>query len=208
MSEAQAAGTATNDAGEASSTATATASQAAAAGTAADAQASAAAATTQNTDPEDGAGKTDDAAKAEVVYDFAIPEGVELDVASTDEFKAIAKELSLPKDAAQKVMDLAVKREQARADAFAKQISDWGDAVRADKVLGVPENQALARKAIDTFGTPELKSMFNTTGMGNHPEVVRLAYAVGKALSEDKVVVNGQGGKPHEPKNHAAVLYS
>lgn len=204
MSEAQVAGTATTDAGEANSTATAS-QVAAVAGTATDAKATAATETTLTAEAKDAAGKTDDAAKVDVVYDFAVPEGVELDTASTDEFKAIAKELNLPKDAAQKVMDLAVKREQARADAFTKQVSDWGEAVQADKVLGVPENQALARKAIDTFGTPELKSLLNSTGMGNHPEVVRLAYAVGKAISEDKVIANQGGGQP--AKDAASALY-
>lgn len=134
-------------------------------------------------------------ADAEVVYDFKVPEGVELDAAMTDEFKAIAKELKLPADAAQKVVDLAAKREQARADAFVKQVDDWAKALPADKEFGgdaYQENMAVAKKTIDTFGSPELVSLLNSSGMGNHPEVVRLAFKIGKALSEDTFVKGKQ----------------
>lgn len=134
-------------------------------------------------------------ADAEIVYDFKVPEGVELDAAMTDEFKAIAKELKLPADAAQKVVDLAAKREQARADAFVKQVDDWAKALPADKEFGgdaYQENMAVAKKTIDTFGSPELVSLLNSTGMGNHPEVVRLAFKIGKALSEDTFVKGNQ----------------
>jgi hypothetical protein len=146
------------------------------------------------------------AAPAEVEYAFETPEGVTLDEGDLTEFKTIAKELKLPQADAKKFVDLAVKRETARAEAYAKQIEDWGTAVKADKELGTPENLATAAKAIDTFGTPELKALLNSTGMGNHPEVVRLALRIGKAISEDKVIAGRNGGNP-APRDAASVLY-
>jgi hypothetical protein len=149
---------------------------------------------------------TTTAAPAEVEYKFDAPEGVELNQEDLGKFTAIAKELKLPADAAKKFVDLAPAREVARAEAFAKQVETWGEQVKADKELGTAENLATAKKAIDTFGTPELRDLLNTTGMGNHPEVIRLALAVGRAISEDKIVAGRSGGET-PPRSHADILY-
>ena len=64
------------------------------------------------------------------------------------------------------------------------------------KQLG--ENLAIARKAID-LGPPELKELLNSSGLGNHPEVVKLAYKVGKAISEDRFVTGSPKGPSNDP---------
>ena len=184
--EVQDAGTATNDAGGTQTTD--------------DAALKAAETGTPNAD----ATKTTEV--AEVDYKFDTPEGVTLDEGDLTEFKTIAKDLKLPADAAKKFVDLAVKREVARAEAFAKQVSDWETAVKADKELGTPENLATAKRAIDTFGTPELRDLLNSSGMGNHPEVIRLALKIGQAISEDKIVAGRSGGIA-PPRDHASILY-
>jgi len=144
----------------------------------------------------------------EVDYTFELPEGVELDAESMDEFKAMAKELKLPKDAAQKMVDLAAKREQARIDAHAKTVADWAESVKADKEIGgdkLAANLAVARKALE-LAPPEMKDLLNASGLGNHPAIVKWAFAVGKALSEDNFV---PAGKPVEASGSmASRLYS
>jgi transcription termination factor Rho len=40
----------------------------------------------------------------------------------------------------------------------------------------------------------------------NHPEVIRLALAVGRAISEDKIVAGRSGGET-PPRSHAEILY-
>lgn len=154
------------------------------------------------------AGKPEGESKStdEVAYDFKMPEGVELDAASADEFKAIAKELNLSKDAAQKVVDLAVRREQARAEAFTKQVEDWAAQVKADPEMGKPENLAAARKVIETFGDDETKSLLNSTGMGNHPALVRFVLKISKAISEDKYLAGKDTSEPAK-KDPASILY-
>ena len=152
----------------------------------------------------------DSAAKAdapEVAYEFKAPEGMELDKTSTEAFVAIAKELKLAPDVAQKVVDIAVQREQARMDAFTAEVGKWEASVKSDKELGgdkLPETLAICRKAID-LGPPELRDLLSSTKMGSHPAVVKWAYAVGKALSEDKFVPAGSGAKGE--KSAAQVLY-
>lgn len=139
-----------------------------------------------------------------VVYDFKMPEGVELDKDAADQFKAIATELKMPAESAQKVVDLYAKLQGDATKAFSDQVQAWGDEVKADKELGSSENLAAARKAVDDFGTPEFKSLLNSTGLGNHPEVVRFMSKIGKQISEDAVVRGRQGEKPRDAAN---VLY-
>jgi hypothetical protein len=158
------------------------------------------AAGTTATAPTD-ATSTQDAKPTEPVvpeaYDLKMPEGVELDQAATTEFTAIAKELKLDQAAAQKLADIGAKMAQRQADAHAQLVETWTEQVKTDKEIGgdkLAENLGVARKAIDTFGSPELKALLNSTGLGNHPEVVKLAFKVGKAISEDGFVSGSPKG--------------
>jgi hypothetical protein len=142
---------------------------------------------------------------AEIVYEFKAPDGVELGEGDLNEFKTIAKDLKLPLEHAQKLVDLAAKREQARAEVFATTVAGWAEQTTNDKELGKPENLAMAQKAVETFGSPELKLILNSSGLGSHPEVVRAFLKIGKAISEDAILGKGAGGS--STRSHADVLY-
>lgn len=127
-------------------------------------------------------------------YEFKMPDGVELDGKAAEEFSAIAKELKLSQADAQRIADVATKMQQKQAEAHATTVKGWADSCKTDKEFGgdnLEQNMSVARKAIDTFGSPELKALLNATGMGNHPEVVRFAFKAGKAISEDTFVQSG-----------------
>ena len=67
----------------------------------------------------------------------------------------------------------------------------------ADKDIGgdkLAENLSVARKALETFGTPELRDVLNATGFGNHPAVIKAFYKIGQAISEDRFVTGGAKG--------------
>jgi hypothetical protein len=51
------------------------------------------------------------------------------------------------------------------------------------------ESVGFANKALDKYGTPELKEALASTGAGNHPEFIRFMTRVGKAMSEDTIGV-------------------
>jgi len=200
MSEAQEAGTANNDAGDV---------QNADAGAPAVQETVDAAKAADTANVQEAANKDEGKApesEVEVDYTFEMPEGFELDEQSSTEFKEIAKDLKLPKESAQKLVDIAVKREQARVEAHAQAVKSWGEQVAADKELGTPENLATAKQAIETFGSPELKEMLDKTGLGNHPAVVRMALKIGKAISEDRVIT-GRDGAGSQPRDPADILY-
>lgn len=133
----------------------------------------------------------------EIVYEFKAPEGITLDQARLDEFTAIAKELKLPADKAQAVVDLATKVEIQRAEEHAAMVAKWTDEIANDKVLGgdkLSETLATAKKVYSLLPAEEaesFKQMLQVSGYGSHPSMVRLLHAVGTALSEDKFVTGG-----------------
>ena len=136
-------------------------------------------------------------------YEFTMPEGVALDKTAADEFTAIAKELKLNQADAQKVADVGAKMAQRQAEAHLQLVESWVESVKADKEIGgdkLAENLAIARKAIDTFGTPELKDVLNATGFGNHPAVIKAFYKAGMAISGDRFV----SGSPKGPETDMA----
>lgn len=140
---------------------------------------------------------------------FTAPEGTALDAAVMTEFEMAARELNLPQDAAQKLIDKMAPVMAKQQTAQLEQLrTDWAAASTSDKEFGgdkLTENLGFARKAMDTFGTPELKTMLNDTGLGNHPDVVRFMVRAGKAISEDRIVT---GGAPASANRSAAdVLY-
>lgn len=158
-------------------------------------------------------GKTDKAKDgAPEKYEFKLPEGAQLDEALVGEFTPLAKELNLSQDQAQKLVDLYAKTQGAAqksvADHWDNLNKEWQGKVNSDKEYGgadLDKNVAIAKKAIDAFGTPELKDALNLTGVGNHPEVVRFFYRVGKAISDDKF--DTATGKSNAPVDAAKLLF-
>lgn len=129
-----------------------------------------------------------------------------------DEFKGLAKELGISAQAAQKLVDFQAKHELARAQAAEQQQATWAEALKTDKEIGGAQFEAngqLARKAMLRFATPELRTFLNDSGMGNHPELVRLMYRVGKAIGEDSIAgSNGAPpGNPSDPEKYLRDLY-
>lgn len=155
---------------------------------------------------EDGAKTENDADKplgAPDKYEFKAPEGATFDTQVIEQFSEVAKELNLPQDAAQKMLDKVAPVLAARqAEQMQTARTEWAEAAKADKEFGgehLNENLAVAKKALDTFGSPELRTLLDTSGLGNHPELIRMMVRAGKAISEDKVVTGGLGSTPDSP---------
>lgn len=130
-------------------------------------------------------------------YELKMPEGIELDKTAADEFSAIAKELKLDQASAQKFADVGAKMAQRQVEKHAELVQSWVEQVKTDKEFGgdkLQENLGIARKALETFGTPELRDVLNATGFGNHPEVIRAFFKMGKAVSEDRFVKGSPAG--------------
>lgn len=141
--------------------------------------------------PDGEAPETEPEGAPEAYADFAIPEGVNLGDGLVDDVKALAKELNLPQAQAQKIIDMGIARTAKFQELFEQERTRWADDVKADKDIGGSKfdaTMAASAKAIDAFGTPELKELLKGSGLGNHPEMVRAFAKIGAAISEDKVV--------------------
>lgn len=139
-------------------------------------------------------------------YEFAAPEGQALDANALAVFEPIAKELGLTQEQAQKLVDIYPQIQQQQAEAWSKQIAEWGEQVKADKEIGGDKFNAsvgLAQRALDQFGNPELREYLNASGLGNHPALVRFCAKVGKSMAEDSMVMPSNGGQ----RSAADVLY-
>jgi hypothetical protein len=149
------------------------------------------------------------AAGAPDKYEFKAPAGTEYDSGIVAAFEASAREANLPQLAAQKLLDgmspKIAEMQVERATAIRK---EWFEASRSDKDFGgaaLEANLGIAKKALDTFGTPELNQLLVSTGLGNHPEIIRLMFKAGKALSEDTFVAGT--GPSKAGVSAASVLY-
>ncbi|HEX6215298.1 MAG TPA: hypothetical protein VFZ38_10790 [Vicinamibacterales bacterium] len=141
------------------------------------------------------------AAKVPEKYEFKLPDGIALDQAASDLFTPKFKELGLTQAQAQGLVDTYVSALKSNAESdeasFAQQTKDWETTARADKEIGgakFDESKSLAHKTMSAFGSPELVNLMNTTGFGNHPELIRFFARVGKSISEDTIHRTGQPG--------------
>lgn len=136
--------------------------------------------------------------------EFTLPEGIEADTDLMTGFKALAKELKLTQSQAQKLVDLQAGALKQAADAAEQQsaqgwkdlMSEWTKATQSDQEYGgdkLEQSTGLIARGIKAFGTPEFNEMLITTGAGNHPEMNRFLYRLGKAISDDQVLIGTQG---------------
>lgn len=144
--------------------------------------------------------------------DFEAPEGVTFDTELLDQLKGLAKEDNLSQAKAQKYIDLAVQMQTRQAEAFDALVVDtrqaWLDQSRSDPEFGgdaLDANLATVQRALKAYATPELTKLLDETGIGNHPEVVRLLFRVGKSVSNDGFV---KGSPPPAKRDLASTLYS
>lgn len=150
-------------------------------------------------------------------YEFKAPEGRNFDNEVIASFSEIAKELNLTQESAQKMLDkVGSKMAERQAQHLAAMSQEWAESSQSDGEFGgekISANLAIAKKALDAFGTPELRSLLNESGLGNHPELIRFFYRAGKSISEDQYVVTGGNTASNKPAvrdfaTAAAALYS
>ncbi|MBS0857949.1 peptidase [Providencia rettgeri] len=141
-------------------------------------------------------------------YEFTAGKDQELDKEAVAAFEPIARELGLSNEQAQKIVDvygstIMPQLIKQQTDAWQKQVTDWAETVQADKELSSVESIGNAQKAMEQFGTPELKEYLNETGLGNHPELIRIFSKIGKSMSEDGFV----NGSSENTRSTADVLF-
>lgn len=153
---------------------------------------------------DDGAGKDDAVAEGapDAYSDFTLPEGISADAAALDTATPLFKELNLSQEQSQKLVDFYADRMTQTAEgqtkAFADVTASWATDAKNDPDIGgdnFDANIKTAMAGITAFGTPELTELLNTTGVGNHPAMIKFAQQVGKLVKEDNPGHTQSGGK-------------
>lgn len=168
---------------------------------------------TESGEPDKADGDGSVSGAPDTYSDFTLPEGVESDAAAMQEASALFKELGLTQEQAQKLVDFQAKKIQegsaSQADTYSQLVNGWLDEAKGDKEYGgehFDENAAIAAKAVNTFGSPKFKELLETYGIGNHPEMIRFAFNVGKTLKED---IPGSSSNPaaNTEKSRVQIMY-
>ena len=152
-------------------------------------------------------GKTD-----EPKFDLKLPEGSHLDAGAVEKHTARAKELKLTPEQAQadlnresELLKTYVEGQQAQ---LAKTVDTWVEEAKKDPEIGgegFAKSAETAMRVVNRFGTEEFKKALNETGLGNHPELIRVLTRIGRAMTEDQLVL--PTGQPKGPKSAEDVLY-
>lgn len=149
----------------------------------------------------------------EVIYDLKLPDGSLLNDGLVEKFKAYAKENKFSKDQAQAFLNrenqVIADWEAAKKENLAKQADIWINDVKADKEIGgdkFNENVELAKRVVHRYASKNLIDSLNNTGLGNHPELIRVFAKIGKEMGEDKLVLGGSAQKK-PPKSIEEVFY-
>lgn len=152
-------------------------------------------------------GETEEQKGAPEEYaDFTMPEGMQIDEAVAGELKTLAKAYNMPQEAAQQLVDMGAKlvqqTQESQLENWQQQQKAWIESAKSDEEIGggkFDETLHVARQARRAFGSDAFLEALEITGVGNHPEMIRFMYRVGKAsLKEDTLEGDGQetGGQP------------
>lgn len=128
-------------------------------------------------------------------YEIKLPEGSPLDASHIEKIASYAKERGLSNEDAQALLDRESSAVATYVDVqknLLKEKSEgWITEMSKDKEIGgeaFTKNVEVANQVVDKYFTPEFKKILNETGLGNHPELLRGLYRIGKASAPDSLV--------------------
>lgn len=178
-----------------------------------------------DTPPADPAAKPPgDAAKPAEPAAVVLPEKYTLPVAEggkgidglSDALSPVFRELNLTQEQVNKIgeaynkfgADFTKANEAKEKAEFDTWMSDQAkantDAIRKEWGAEFEGNLKVAQRAIGRFAPPELKSLLDETGMGNHPAFLKAFLQIGKMIQEDTPPT---GQQPSGRKSNEDVFY-
>jgi len=140
-------------------------------------------------------------------YELAL-EGLEVDAELLTAADPVFRELGLSNEqanallpVAKQIMDKAVSAQTSQmTDLMAAQRKEWLDAFNADPAIGGANREQtvhLAGKAMDSLGYVEghpFRQLLTESGLGNHPDMIRMARRLGELVGEDGDFVRSGAG--------------
>ncbi len=162
-------------------------------------------------DSEDG--EKSQSKKVPEKYDIKVPEGMEIDTGALDLFSPVFKELELSQEGVQKLIDVYAPYVSSQVEASQKKsIEDFNRISEewkseTEKELGADKDKklALCSKALNKFGSKELRTLLTETGVGNNKELVNFMIKIGSFISEDSLIDSDT--TKSTPKDVARTMY-
>lgn len=123
---------------------------------------------------------------------LTFPEGAVVDEGLRSEFLTVLNNQDLtPAERAQELVNLHLKTTQQASDqssaAWDTVQTQWQEQTRADPEIGGDKLEGVLNvvsKAVDKFGSPELRDVMTLTGAGNHPTIIKFIYEMAKNFEE------------------------
>ena len=111
---------------------------------------------------------------------------------TTENFRQLAHEIGLNNDQANALfnayIDSIAGQEESESEAFDQFEVENTQALQKEWGGDFDKNVELARRAFMNFATPEAVEIMEQTGLGNHPEILKVFSRVGELLQEDSVL--------------------
>lgn len=163
----------------------------------------------QPQEPITEGGQSDEPAPPPTYEPFKLPENISLDTGKISEFTNLLSEAELAKgdhtkmqEFGQKMVDFHINETKKSLEnyntymieAFEKQKNDWKEAFLKDPEIGGNRWKTTVNSALSFItthgGTPEqqaeIRTLMDSSGLGNHPAVIRLLANAMTAMAEPK----------------------
>ena len=125
---------------------------------------------------------------------------------SVQQFADAAKSVGLSQENAQKLFEAMVPTARAHMmNDLRSKAEQWALDCEKDPEIGGANfgaNKAVAISGYREFATPELRTILNASGLGNHPEVVRHLFRLGKTLQQDSGVHGNASANPPKRRRY------
>jgi len=151
-------------------------------------------------------------------YEFAkpseLPEGITYSEEVEGSFKAKFHELGLSTAQASGLYDFymnwwmgGIQTELSGRETAKTQASD---SLKTEMGVDYDTNIALMGKAIEKFGGEEFKKYMDDSGVGNDPAIIKTFINIGKAMSEDTLIMGDKGadGRQRGPDGRIQFEYA
>lgn len=131
----------------------------------------------------------------EIVYDLKLPKDSVLDSVALEEISQYAKGKGYTQEQAQELVnrenDAVLDYQQRQNEVLAAKKKEWYDQVISDKEIGgesFNQNIEYAHRVLQKYMPKEIIDFLDSSGLGNHPELVKGFVRIGKAMQPDKLL--------------------
>ncbi|WBK39935.1 hypothetical protein [Rhodobacteraceae phage LS06-2018-MD07] len=140
---------------------------------------------------------------ADKVGDHQVPDNFRQD------FAKMAFESGLPKDVAEKFYQAQIQSyleiQETAANEYRTSVQDGEKQLKKEWTgQNYAANLKIADQAYKEFASKEVRDILNSTGIGNHPAIVKLFHTIGSKISSDSAI---QSAGPAKPKAAYVVDY-